>query len=37
MLWLSLSFDHRLLDGGPAAAFLKEMRQRLEQPEELFK
>jgi pyruvate dehydrogenase E2 component (dihydrolipoamide acetyltransferase) len=37
MLWLSLSFDHRLLDGGPAAAFLKEVRQRLEQPEELFK
>jgi pyruvate dehydrogenase E2 component (dihydrolipoamide acetyltransferase) len=28
-VWLSLSFDHRVLDGTPAAAFLREVKQRL--------
>jgi pyruvate/2-oxoglutarate dehydrogenase complex dihydrolipoamide acyltransferase (E2) component len=36
MLWLSLTFDHRLVDGAPAAAFLKEVRERLENPAGLF-
>lgn len=35
-LWLSLSFDHRIVDGAPAGAFLKEVRSQLEMPEELF-
>ncbi|HEX2913111.1 MAG TPA: dihydrolipoamide acetyltransferase family protein [Chloroflexia bacterium] len=36
MLWLSLTFDHRIVDGGPAAAFLHEVREKLEHPEALF-
>lgn len=36
MLWLSLSFDHRIVDGAPAAAFLKDVRLQLENPGELF-
>jgi pyruvate dehydrogenase E2 component (dihydrolipoamide acetyltransferase) len=36
MLWLSLTFDHRLVDGAPAAAFLKEVRERLENSAGLF-
>lgn len=36
MLWLSLSFDHRIVDGAPAAAFLKEVRLQLEKPGDLF-
>jgi pyruvate dehydrogenase E2 component (dihydrolipoamide acetyltransferase) len=36
LLWLSLSFDHRIIDGAPAAAFLKEVKQLLENPERLF-
>jgi pyruvate dehydrogenase E2 component (dihydrolipoamide acetyltransferase) len=38
LLWrqamtLSLTFDHRVVDGAPAAAFLQAVRQRLERPE----
>jgi len=29
MLWLSLTFDHRIVDGAPAARFLFELDQRL--------
>lgn len=29
---LSLSFDHRVIDGAPAAAFLTELKERLENP-----
>ena len=29
---LSLTFDHRILDGAPAARFLQTLRQRLESP-----
>ncbi|MBM4142438.1 MAG: 2-oxo acid dehydrogenase subunit E2 [Lentisphaerae bacterium] len=29
-LWLSLTFDHRLVDGAPAARFLEALRQRIE-------
>ncbi|ARC27964.1 MULTISPECIES: dihydrolipoamide acetyltransferase family protein [Bacillus] len=32
MLPLSLTFDHRVLDGAPAAAFLRTIKQYLEQP-----
>jgi pyruvate dehydrogenase E2 component (dihydrolipoamide acetyltransferase) len=32
MVWLSLTFDHRLLDGGPAARFLQRVVQLVERP-----
>lgn len=32
MMVLSLSFDHRVIDGAPAAAFLTELKEALEQP-----
>ncbi len=32
MVWLSLSFDHRLVDGGPAARFLQRVVQLVEGP-----
>lgn len=32
MLPLSLTFDHRVLDGAPAAAFLRTIKQYLEEP-----
>ena len=35
MMTLSLSFDHRLIDGAPAAAFLQTIKNHLEQAEEL--
>jgi pyruvate dehydrogenase E2 component (dihydrolipoamide acetyltransferase) len=31
-MWLSLTFDHRLVDGAPAARFLKRVKQLIEQP-----
>ncbi|WNS81022.1 dihydrolipoamide acetyltransferase family protein [Domibacillus sp. DTU_2020_1001157_1_SI_ALB_TIR_016] len=36
MLTLSLSFDHRVIDGAPAAAFLTELKDILENPYELL-
>jgi len=36
MLALSLSFDHRLVDGGPAARFLQRVKQWIERPFALF-
>lgn len=30
-LWLSLTFDHRIVDGAPAARFLDALRSRIEQ------
>jgi pyruvate dehydrogenase E2 component (dihydrolipoamide acetyltransferase) len=30
--WLSLTFDHRLVDGGPAARFLQRVVQLVEKP-----
>jgi pyruvate dehydrogenase E2 component (dihydrolipoamide acetyltransferase) len=30
MMYLSLSFDHRLIDGAPAAMFLQKLKERLE-------
>ncbi len=35
MLTLSLTFDHRLVDGAPAAAFLQTVKRLLEAPEQL--
>jgi len=35
MLTLSLTFDHRVVDGAPAAAFLQSVRHFLESPERL--
>jgi pyruvate dehydrogenase E2 component (dihydrolipoamide acetyltransferase) len=32
MMFLSLTFDHRLIDGAPAAAFLKDVKTHLEDP-----
>lgn len=32
MLPLSLTFDHRVLDGVPAAAFLRTIKRYLEEP-----
>jgi len=32
-LWLSLTFDHRLVDGGPAARFFQRVAQLVEDPE----
>jgi pyruvate dehydrogenase E2 component (dihydrolipoamide acetyltransferase) len=32
MMTLSLSFDHRVIDGAPAAAFLTELKETLEKP-----
>jgi pyruvate dehydrogenase E2 component (dihydrolipoamide acetyltransferase) len=31
-VWLSLTFDHRLIDGGPAARFLQRVAQLIENP-----
>lgn len=31
MMWLSLTFDHRAVDGAPAAAFLRSVKARLEE------
>ncbi|KYG70949.1 dihydrolipoamide acetyltransferase family protein [Planococcus maritimus] len=36
MMVLSLSFDHRVIDGAPAAAFLTELKEVLEQPIKLL-
>ncbi|MFB1083086.1 dihydrolipoamide acetyltransferase family protein [Jeotgalibacillus sp. JSM ZJ347] len=36
MMVLSLSFDHRVIDGAPAAAFLTELKETLEQPFKLL-
>ncbi|MGH2460829.1 MAG: dihydrolipoamide acetyltransferase family protein [Chloroflexota bacterium] len=35
-MWLSLTFDHRIVDGAPAARFLARIRQLLENPYLLF-
>jgi pyruvate dehydrogenase E2 component (dihydrolipoamide acetyltransferase) len=32
MVWLSLTFDHRLVDGAPAARFMQRVVQLIEQP-----
>ncbi len=32
MVWLSLTFDHRLVDGAPAARFMQMIKQTIEEP-----
>lgn len=32
MMWLSLTIDHRLVDGGPAARFLQRIKMLIEEP-----
>ena len=34
--WFSLSFDHRFIDGAAAAAFLKDLNELIQHPEELL-
>ncbi len=36
MMILSLTFDHRIIDGAPAASFLKDLKGLLEQPSKLL-
>jgi 2-oxoisovalerate dehydrogenase E2 component (dihydrolipoyl transacylase) len=36
MMYLSLSFDHRLIDGAEAARFVKQMSRLLENPDLLL-
>lgn len=36
MMSLSLSFDHRVMDGAPAAAFLQEVKEMLESPYQML-
>ena len=33
LMWLSLTFDHRLVDGGPAARFMQYIKQLVEDPD----
>jgi pyruvate dehydrogenase E2 component (dihydrolipoamide acetyltransferase) len=35
MMWLALTFDHRILDGVPATLFLKRVKENLENPAQL--
>ena len=37
MMSLSLTFDHRVVDGAPAARFLRRIKQLVEEPDEIFK
>jgi pyruvate/2-oxoglutarate dehydrogenase complex dihydrolipoamide acyltransferase (E2) component len=32
MVWLSLAFDHRLVDGGPAARFMQRVVELIGRP-----
>ena len=36
MMYLALSYDHRIIDGKEAVSFLKIIKESLEQPERLF-
>ncbi len=36
IMYLALSYDHRIIDGKEAVSFLKEIKQYLENPEKLF-
>jgi 2-oxoglutarate dehydrogenase E2 component (dihydrolipoamide succinyltransferase) len=36
MMWLALSYDHRLVDGTPAVKFLRRVCELLESPERLL-
>ena len=36
IMYLALSYDHRIIDGKEAVSFLKELKLNLEEPEKLF-
>lgn len=36
MMYLALSYDHRIIDGGEAVRFLKKIKEYIEEPEELL-
>ena len=36
MMYLALSYDHRIIDGKEAVSFLKTIKEILEQPKRLF-
>jgi pyruvate dehydrogenase E2 component (dihydrolipoamide acetyltransferase) len=36
LLWLSLTFDHRAIDGAPAAEFLNDVVQLIQKPDLLW-
>ena len=36
IMYLALSYDHRIIDGKEAVSFLKEIKENLEEPEKLF-
>lgn len=36
MMWMSYSYDHRLIDGVPASKFMKHVKEFLEKPELMF-
>ena len=36
MMYLALSYDHRLIDGGEAVTFLVKVKERLEEPSRLL-
>ena len=36
MMFLSLTFDHRIIDGAPAAEFLRDMQEAVEDPEKFL-
>jgi len=37
MMYLALSYDHRIIDGKDSVSFLKNVKENLENPENLFK
>ena len=36
MMYLALSYDHRIIDGREAVQFLRKVKEYVEEPEELF-
>ncbi len=36
MMYLALSYDHRLIDGRQAVSFLRRVKQFIEEPEEML-
>ena len=36
MMYLALSYDHRIIDGKEAVSFLKQVKETLEQPKDCF-
>ena len=36
MMYLALSYDHRIIDGKEAVSFLKNIKESLEEPKRLF-